>query len=126
MKYTFNVVLWSYIVTLLLYITVLLGMIAQLFLGIIHLMVAAYLYLNYQRLETPDRQRLNFYMALVVFYFLGLGLNESWEMDQNDAVLVTYLFIIPMLIGAYFVWVVHKIRNNERVFLKKNDAELIV
>src|SRR5687767_956089 len=125
MKGAFNVVLWSYLVTLLLYATIILGMLAQVALGAIHLLSAIYVYTRYRALEKGHRISLNIYSFLVVIYFVGLSTLDNWSSRTDDTIRMTYLFVIPMLIGAYYVALVYQFRNIDKKPVKIDNMDIL-
>ncbi|WP_297332698.1 hypothetical protein [Flavobacterium sp.] len=89
------------ITTLLLYITVLLGMYAQILLGPLQLIIALIVSYSYYKKLSPRLQKgiILYWIAavtsLTITYF-------SWlDYRANDFIIIT-LFVIPMLIACYF------------------------
>jgi len=115
MKTTHNINKWSFIVTLLLYITVIGGLLAQIALGSIQIIISIILLLQLKKLNHESRKHISIYWVLVVMYGL------TWFLFQppfNDFFLFTYYIFIPMSIAAYFVYITYRIKKEIIPFLK--------
>ncbi|WP_103863658.1 hypothetical protein [Aquimarina sp. I32.4] len=97
---------WSFILTLALYLTIYLGLIAQIFLGGIQIILASILLFYWKKLDKEQKKHLITYACLVVLY----GLLSLTSISTSDLALL-YLVIVPMSIAGYFVYVTYKIKN---------------
>lgn len=101
MKILHKINVIALIITLLLYITVLLGMYAQILLGPLQLIIALLVSYMYYKKLSPRLQR------GIIIYWIAAGLSLtiayfSWlDYRANDFTIIT-LFVIPMLIACYF------------------------
>lgn len=102
---------FALVITLALYLTVYLGMCAQVILGPLQLLLALVISFNYyKKLNKPLKNHLLTYwltaaISLIIAYL-------SWTHNTaNDYVIIT-VFVIPMLIACYFVYVTYKITQH--------------
>ncbi|WP_108866646.1 hypothetical protein [Aquimarina aquimarini] len=97
---------WSFILTLLLYLTIYLGLIAQIFLGGIQIILASILLFYWKKFDKEQKKHLITYSCLVMLY----GLIFLTSVAISDFALL-YLVIAPMSIAGYFVYVTYQIKN---------------
>ena len=97
-----------YFVTLFLYITLYLGMMAQVLLGAANILSAVDLYSHYSQLEKEHQKHLNAYSVLVGIYFVFFIL--LFEYLLRDCFI--YLTVVPMLLATYFIGILYKIHKS--------------
>lgn len=103
---------WIYILTLVLYLTIYLGLIAQIILGILQVILAIYLLIRGWK-NTEIKEMLSLYFILISVYFLSSFTLLKYEIGNE---IMVYLFgmILPMSIASYFVYItsqIHKKHN---------------
>lgn len=104
---------WALIVTLVLYCTVYLGMLAQIVLGTLQLFFAITVTGRYYK-ELPID-----YQKLIKRYWISVTLSGTYigivywidSHYSNDFYMITSLFVIPMAIAVYFVFITKKISS---------------
>ena len=111
MKILHKINFYALVVTLLLYITVYLGMLVQMVLGVIQLIVAITItWRYYYDLPINHKKLLHRYwlavLASVTYIFVAYWLDNSYV---NDFFMITSLFVFPMAIACYFVYVTYKL-----------------
>ncbi|WP_298320323.1 hypothetical protein [uncultured Aquimarina sp.] len=115
MKTIHNINKWSFIITLLLYMTVILGLLSQILLGFIQVIIAIIIFSKWKQHTYRIRKYLIIYFSIVALYgvFWLLGIAETF--NTNSMVMdpsILYLCIIPMSIAAYFVYVTYQIKKS--------------
>jgi len=115
MKTIHNINKWSFIITLLLYLTLIGGLLAQILLGFIQVILAIIVILEWKKHTPKIKSHLISYFTLVTIYGVLwlLGIAETFY-NSNSMVLdphIIYLCIIPMSIASYFVYVTYKIKQ---------------
>ncbi len=108
MKKLHQVNIFALIITLILYLTVYLGMYAQIILGPLQLIIALIIsFKYYYKLNPKLKKSILIYWALaivslIIAYF-------SWTYYKpNDFIMIT-VFVIPMLIACYFAYLTFNI-----------------
>lgn len=105
---------FALIVTLILYLTYFLGLIAQVLLGAIQIIIAIIISIKFFKICTYARVRLCFYWIFVVFEFLTIYLEQNHFETSNDFYEILIYVIFPMSIAIYFTLILNKIiRNHE-------------
>ncbi|WP_299258021.1 hypothetical protein [uncultured Aquimarina sp.] len=108
MKTTHNINKWSFIITLLLYLTVYLGLLAQIPLGFIQFILALSILSRWKELNPLSKKLISIYWFLFISYWLAFYLlNQSFE---NTYGLIFYA-VIPMGIASYFVYTTYQIKK---------------
>lgn len=100
---------WAYCITLVLYLTLYLGLIAQIILGAIQIILAIFLLIRYRK-DDAAKDMLSLYAILTLFYFLVSFTLIKSNVDNH---LIAYLFmmILPMSIGGYFLFVTSQLNK---------------
>lgn len=99
-------------ITLILYIGVTTGMIAQFFLEILQLLLALALRFSYfKSLPSITKKVYNIYWALVIIAFINI-IFISTKSATGSLYIWISVYIFPMLIACYFVYVTHCINKN--------------
>ncbi len=114
MKLIHNINKWSYAITLLLYITIIYGMIAQIALGGIQVILALVLFGRYPELDEKTKRRLLVYATLTILYLLIFFLWDLFGVPNNDFIEVTGMIVLPMALATFFVFITHKLRIKEK------------
>jgi len=95
--YQFNKIVL--IITLILYVTIFLGLYAQIVLGGIQILSAIGITFLWNRFENKYKKQLLIYWLVTLSYGIGWLL----EIDLNDSWWILAIIIIPMSIAIYFV-----------------------
>ncbi|EZH72602.1 hypothetical protein ATO12_20925 [Aquimarina atlantica] len=106
MKTIHNINKWSFIITLILYLTIYYGLLAQIFLGGIQVTLAITLFMYWRKFNNQQKKHLLIYSCLTIIYGL-LCLTDIMNSDFAPI----FLFIIPMTIAGYFVYTTYKIKK---------------
>ncbi len=106
MKTLHYINLVSFTITLLLYITIFYGMIAQVFLGTIQVILALILLLYWKTLKSRQKKLLAVYAFVAILYGL------LWLTDiVNTDFAIAFITVIPMSIAAYFLYITAQIKK---------------
>lgn len=119
MKIIHNINKWSYGITLLLYITIYLGMIAQIALGGIQVILAIFLFSRYASLDDKTKPRLLVYATLTILYLLIFALWDALGGSSNDFIVITGITVLPMSLATFFVFITHKLQLKARQNIPK-------
>lgn len=111
--YTFNK--WFYIGTIILYISVIGGLLAQILLGFIQVFSALGLLTDWKNLSLQTKKHLFIYGSIIIVY----GLLWPFITHEND-IYILYMTLIPMMIAGYFVYITyldhkHQLMNKTRL-----------
>ncbi|MFC0604740.1 hypothetical protein [Winogradskyella pulchriflava] len=102
--YKFNKIIL--IITLILYLTLILGLYAQIVLGAVQLLSAISITFLWEKFENRNKKQLMIYWFVVIIYGIGwlieINLNDFWWLG---------IIIIPMSIAIYFVWILNNLKN---------------
>lgn len=100
----------GFAITLLLYLTIYLGLCAQIALGALQLLFALCLFVKWDDLTFKHKKLLFIYWLLVVVYGFGMYfLNKHFNRDIYFIICFCFL---PMSIAGYFVYVTNKLKQN--------------
>ena len=107
MKFIYNINGITYSITLLLYLTIILGMYMQIVLGFVQVLLFLILLFNYDKFSEKIKSHLTIYGVLtgiyLVWFFSGIHPKSDWTL-----LLVT---LVPMSIGTYFTYIVYKVNQ---------------
>lgn len=104
MKKIYYINLIAFIITLLLYLTIWLGLIAQIALGFIQLILSLILRFDFN--YSDKRKHLNYYHLIVIFYSGLFFIPVVFESFMNNIFGIIIYIILPMSIASYFTWIV--------------------
>ena len=106
--YTINKVIL--IATLLLYLTIFLGLYSQIVLGTIQVLSSLALIFFWKRIAIKQRQQLIGYWIVTILY--GLIAIPFWDyFDNSTLTSILTIMIIPMSIAIYFFSILHQIKT---------------
>lgn len=105
--YVFNKA--ALITTIILYLTIIFGLYAQIVLGGIQILSALGVSVLWNQLGNQYKKQLLIYWLLVISYAIG------WlsRIELGGIGWVLGIIIIPMSIAIYFVWLLYNIKNNK-------------
>ncbi|MFP2996209.1 hypothetical protein ABN763_09860 [Spongiivirga sp. MCCC 1A20706] len=109
MKTLHSINIWSYSITLLLYLTIYLGMLAQILLGIIQLVMFCFLIFNSKNVPLTTKKRLSIYGSLVIIY--GLISILVKDLSSTNDIYMLFWTLIPMLLASFFVFITYKLKK---------------
>ncbi len=100
-----------FIFTLVLYLTIYLGLLAQVVLGVLQLSIGLYL-ISYKYREIPSEHQvqLKIYWVITTVYLVSLFFLNVFNF-QSNTFWVLYLMIAPMAIATYFTTVLYKLQK---------------
>ncbi|ADV48053.1 hypothetical protein Celal_0718 [Cellulophaga algicola DSM 14237] len=115
---------WSFTITVLLYITIFGGLMAQFILGIIQVIMA--LYLTYQmnkngKIHTAIRT----YWSYVIPYLILLFVFSNINIYPHELLVWIYLGVIPMVLAGYFVHITKTLKNEMLLLNNSTNEETI-
>jgi len=93
------------------YLGLIFGLLAQIALGIIHIIVAIYVYRHYKKLSSGARIALNVYSGVSVFYLITLVILPNLDYNLVDHYIVPAIVAPPMILGGFFVVLMYSIRD---------------
>lgn len=106
--------------TILLYISIFFGMYAQIVLGPLQLILAIIISIIYfKKVDQNHKNLMLYYWAAAVFALVMAGFAWSTDFD-NVALTLICLFIIPMSVACYFLYVTKKLNNHLKNHLYEN------
>ncbi|WP_158974323.1 hypothetical protein [Cellulophaga sp. L1A9] len=121
MKILHTINTWSFTITVLLYITIFGGLIAQFILGIIQVIIA--LYITYQMNKNGVIQTsIRTYWSYVIPYLILLLIFSNSNLNPDELLVWIYLAVIPMALAGYFVYITKTLKN-EMFLLNKPENE---
>lgn len=100
-----------YSTVLLLYISVyyiILGMLGQFFLGIFQIILALILFYNRNDFSTAIKRQMKLYWMMLGLNLLLILVVNTFEVLDYKPINILILFILPMLLGAYFTRLTHQ------------------
>ncbi len=119
MRIIHNINKWSFILTMLLYITIYYGMLAQILLGCIQVCLAIILLFHWYKFNLRKKRHLLIYVFIASCY----GLFWLTDIVDSDYGFI-FLTAVPMSIAGYFVYITNLIQdvqnNNVRNIQKPN------
>ncbi|WP_282165990.1 hypothetical protein [Cellulophaga baltica] len=124
MKILHTINRWSFIMTVLLYITIFGGLIAQFILGIIQVIIA--LYLTYKMNKNGlVHKAIRTYWSYVIPYLLLLLIFSNSNINPNELLVWIYLAVIPMALAGYFVHITQTLKNEMLLLASSETKEAI-
>ncbi|HEX8563240.1 MAG TPA: hypothetical protein VF676_09705 [Flavobacterium sp.] len=113
---------WAFAITAILYLTIYLGMIAQILLGPIQVISSLIILKGYYaNLNVSQRRMMHIYWFAVV-----VSLTLIWYFNiytnSHDASEGISLFAVPMTVAAYFIYILNKILKNHENTQEPNTA----
>ncbi|WP_211075738.1 hypothetical protein [Aquimarina sp. MMG016] len=108
MKTIHNINKWSFIITLLLYLTIYFGLLAQILLGSVQIILVLILLYYWKDFQTKQKQHLAIYVGIVIFYGLLFLTNVL-----KSYFLIFFITVVPMSIAGYFVYITYLISISE-------------
>ncbi|WP_027392609.1 hypothetical protein [Aquimarina latercula] len=119
MKTIHNINKWSFIITLILYTTIIGGLLAQMALGVIQVVLGVIILFHWKKLNIKIKRHLLIYWFIVLTYGLlwTTDIFNTWR--TNSMVMDPYILficIIPMLIASYSVYITYKSKININEF----------
>lgn len=124
MRKLHKVNIWMYGITLVLYITVIGGLLAQILLGIGQVVMSIILLSRYSELTKKEKTHLNTYYALAGSYLI-LIFATAESMFINGYMIILFYMVIPMAIGGYFVYVT-KLLSESNLEVTSADPDDII
>jgi hypothetical protein len=117
MKTIHKINLIALLITLGLYVTIFLGMLAQFFLGIIQFFFM--IRLAIERHKYPDiHKHIMTYWLITIAVLFSIITQVIFEFALSQSILIGGLFVIPMLLAFYSVyitWIASKIEINTKI-----------
>ena len=103
---------WLYGITLAMYITVIIGMLLQILLGIVQVMMAIILISRFTEYNSKIKRHLLIYSAITTLYLVFFfGFRSAGLIGFGYE--VPLLMILPMSIGGYFVYLTSLVKKWE-------------
>ena len=126
MKTMHKVNIWIYGITLFLYVTVIFGMLMQILLGIVQVMMAIILISKFNEFTKEIKLHLSIYVSITTLYLIFFFSSDSMGMMGFDYT-VPLLMILPMSIGAYFVYITYQVKKQfeNKTSITYEDDEIL-
>lgn len=105
MKWIDNINKWSFAITLILYITIYWGLIAQIILGGIQLLLSIVLIYNWKNYTKRFKSLLISYWTIVLIY--GCISYLIHLTNSFDSFFIITIIVIPISLASYFVYITH-------------------
>ncbi len=109
MKTMHNINKWSFIITLLLYVTFYFGLLAQILLGGTQITMSVVLLIKWKSFSIKLKKHIVAYFFLVALY----GLLFFTDI-KNTSFMIIYMTVIPMSIAAYFLYLTYEIKKYQQ------------
>ena len=103
MYYTNNII---YVLTLVLYTTIIFGMYMQVLLGIVQVLFFLILLFNYGKFSKTIQLHLKIYGIITTAFLIIF-----WSLVSNTSGSIIFFFVVPMLIGTYFTYIIYKLNQ---------------
>ncbi|AXO81385.1 hypothetical protein DZC78_13630 [Olleya aquimaris] len=103
--YYFNKIIL--ITTAIFYLTIILGLYAQIALGIIQILSAIGILVLWKNYDYNQKKHLKTYWLFVIIY----GLRWLFFKESVDDIWLLDIIILPMTLAVYFVWILHKLKE---------------
>lgn len=101
---------WSYGITLVLYLTIYFGLLAQIALGAIQVILALILFARFKKIDRKIKPLLLIYAVITSIYLTVFFLFDSMDLGGSDFLHIGFYMVCPMLIATYFVYITYKLK----------------
>lgn len=110
MKYLVNINRMLVILTLVLFITIYFGFMAEIILGLFQLLCSVFIIRIWNKLKKEHKKHLKIYWTLTIVF--GLGFLVNWgRLSDHFLPFIFGLAIIPMSLAVYFTRILEKIQK---------------
>lgn len=110
MKILYSVNKAVLIITILLYLTIYLGLYAQIVLGVVQVLSSFLLLFFWKSISKNNKNKLYMYWIIIILY--GLGWFIDWESLKSLFFFIFTVIIIPVGIAIAFVILLNRIKND--------------
>lgn len=103
-----------YLITIVPYITIqyaFFGMYAQFILGIAQIVIAIIISLYFKKHSRINKKHISNYWIAALTNLLAILILFKTNFTNNETITILFLFIIPMLIASYFVYITYSIQK---------------
>ena len=104
-----------YILTVILFATIIFGFFAEIFLGAVQVVSSLILLIFWNQYSKKEKKKLGIYWGVVAVYFLLWLVN--WNFLPRDLVFIAGVGVIPMGIGFYFLMLLRELKVPKQVDL---------
>ncbi|ARV09233.1 hypothetical protein BTO05_06095 [Winogradskyella sp. PC-19] len=111
MKIIYYLNKFTFYTTLLLYITLFLGLYSQIVLGVLQVISALILFLYWKKFNQKIKEQLYLYWLIAIIY--GVCWLFDWKGFNDSFIMIFGIIILPMSIATYFFYILNKIKNIE-------------
>jgi len=119
---TFSIIYWINLswtsITLLLYTTLVYGLLAQFVLGIIQLLSSLILLVYWKNIWEHDKKHVYYYWLIVIAFFTSMGIISSFN-NLDDSLIIAGMIGLPMAIAFYFTYILYRLN----IGFKKNKVD---
>ncbi len=112
MKKIHSINKWSFILTLLLYTTVIGGLLTQILLGCIQFILALTIVSSWKKLDVTSKKLITTYWILFISYWITYKILDLYL--ENTSWFIFFI-LIPMCIASYFVYATYRIKKCKEV-----------
>ncbi|MFD0862724.1 hypothetical protein ACFQ1M_10960 [Sungkyunkwania multivorans] len=124
MKTLFRINAVLYFITLGLYLTLSLGMLAQIVLGIVQVLSAAFIIYKFKGFPKKVFNELRIYFLAVALDGLTFATIANMEINSYLPFMLT-LFVFPMLIATFFVHITHKLYKAKTIEDQIDEIDML-
>jgi len=111
MKNLYNINKFALIITLVLYLTIYLGMYAQIVLGALQVISSILLLFYWERIPNNLQKKTYLYWFTITVYGLCWLLKWNIHGTFQAVLIITGLFVLPMLIAIFFLLLLGRIKS---------------
>nr|WP_321224949.1 hypothetical protein [uncultured Psychroserpens sp.] len=112
MKIIYNINKVIFIITLVLYFTVVGGMLSQVILGALQIISAIILLLSWGKFSKKTKEHLSIYWVIIgVYGICWIFWLHNWDTINEFAIVIATVMVIPMVIATYFLYILNSIKH---------------
>lgn len=99
----------SFIITLVLYLTIVFGLYAQIVLGAIQVLSSLFLIIFWKKISKKSKEKIFIYWILVSIY--GVCWFSDWANFDETFTIIFGVMIVPMSIATYFFYILKETKT---------------
>ena len=109
MKIIYYLNKFVFIITLVLYLTLVYGLFAQIILGVIQVLSAIILFSYWKKFDRSIKNKVLYYWLAITIY--GILWLFNWEFLNNWSLIIFVIILFPMAIASYFFYILNSIKH---------------
>ncbi|MEX0313050.1 MAG: hypothetical protein AB3N18_02655 [Allomuricauda sp.] len=107
MKFIHYINSFIYVITLVLYLTIIYGLLSQIALGFLQVVFSLILLIDKKKFRPPGINHLRLYHIIILIYGAIAIISLLVEPNIEESIYILLYVILPMLIATYFVWITY-------------------